>query len=399
MGPLLLSLALAAPVLKLTGEVEGPLVLSTPGLVVEGEGAVLRGTRGHTLSLLAPGIRVRGLEVVGAGKEEDFFEPDAAIYLKGCEGCLLEGMEVEGAPTAVRVEDSPKAEVRGLKARGLGRSPGVLVYRSPEAAVVGSQLSGYRDAIYVEYSPGMRIHKNRLERNGRYGFHVMFSWEVRVEANLSRENAVGNAVMHGAANLVAHNRLLDHKTPIGYGLLVQDERQSRVEANLFLGNTLGLVLLDAKEVAVRANRFLENGTALRITRERGENSAEVVENAFSGNLYDLLVDDPHAKARVRGNAYDRAPALPVPHLPSGSFALLLARQPELSLFALSPGVVLWESAETQVPGLRLLALADPEARPLPREKKPNPAPLLLGLGGGLLWWRWRRWSSGGGSSA
>jgi nitrous oxidase accessory protein len=232
MGPLLLSLALAAPVLKLTGEVEGPLVLSTPGLVVEGEGAVLRGTRWHTLSLLAPGIRVRGLEVVGAGKEEDFFEPDAAIYLKGCEGCLLEGVEVEGAPTAVRVEDSPKAEVRGLKARGLGRSPGVLVYRSPETAVEGSQLSGYMDAIYVEYSPGMRIRENLLEKNGRYGFHVMFSWEVRVEANLSRENAVGNAVMH-----------VDHKTPIGYGLLVQDERQSRVEANLFLGNTLGLVLL------------------------------------------------------------------------------------------------------------------------------------------------------------
>jgi len=333
---------------------------------------------------------VRGLEVVGAGKEEDFFEPDAAIYLKGCEGCLLEGVEVEGAPTAVRVEDSPKAEVRGLKARGLGHSPGVLVYRSPEAAVEGSQLSGYMDAIYVEYSPGMRIRENRLEKNGRYGFHVMFSWEVRVEANLSRENAVGNAVMHGAANLVANNRLLDHKTPIGYGLLVQDERETRVEANLFLGNTLGLVLLDAKGVAVRGNRFLENGTALRITRERGENSARVEENAFLGNLYDLLVDDPHAKARVRGNAYDRAPALPVPHLPSGSFALLLAQQPELSLFALSPGVVLWESAEAQVPGLRLLSLADPEPRPLSREKRAQTGPLLLGFLGGILWWWWRR---------
>jgi nitrous oxidase accessory protein len=384
-----LGLALAVPVLRLSGEVKGPLVLTTPGLVVEGDGAVLRGTRGHTLSLQAPGIRVRGLEVVGAGKEEDFFEPDAAIYLKGCEGCLLEGVEVEGAPTAVRVEDSPKAQVRGLKARGLGRSPGVLVYRSPEAAVEESHLWGYMDAVYVEYSPGMRIQGNLLEKNGRYGFHVMFSWEARVEANLSRENAVGNAVMHGAANLVAKNRLLDHKTPIGYGLLVQDERETRVEANLFLGNTLGLVLLDAKGVAVRGNRFLENGTALRITRERGENSARVEENAFLGNLYDLLVDDPHAKARVRGNAYDRAPALPVPHLPSGSFALLLAQQPELSLFALSPGVVLWESAEAQVPGLRLLSLADPEPRPLSREKRAQTGPLLLGFLGGILWWWWR----------
>ncbi len=390
MGPLLLSLALAALVLRLSGEVEGPLVLSAPGLVVEGEGAVLRGKEGHTLSLLAPGIRIKGLKVVGAGPEEDFFEPHAAIYLKGCEACLLEGVEVDGAPTAVRVEDSPKARIRGLRAQGLGHSPGVLVYRSPEAVVEASALTGYMDAVYVEYSPGMRIQGNLLEKNGRYGFHVMFSWEARVEANLSRENAVGNAVMHGAANLVAKNQLLDHKTPIGYGLLVQDEQGTRVEANLFLGNTLGLVLLDAKGVAVRANRFLENGTALRITRERGENSAEVLGNAFSGNPYDLLVDDPQAKARVRGNAYDRAPGLPVPHLPTSSFALLLARQPELSLLALSPGVVLWESAEAQVPGLRLLSLADPEPRPLPKETKPSLAPLLLGLGGGLLWWRWRR---------
>mgnify|MGYP003878352445 CR=1 FL=1 len=387
---LLLGLAVAAPVLRLSGEVEGPLVLTTPGLVVEGEGAVLRGKEGHTLSLLAPGIRVKGLKVVGAGPEEDFFEPHAAIYLKGCEACLLEGVEVEGAPTAVRVEDSPRARVRGLKARGMGPSPGVLVYRSPEAVVEASALTGYMDAVYVEYSPGMRIQGNLLEKNGRYGFHVMFSWEARVEANLSRENAVGNAVMHGAANLVAKNQLLDHKTPIGYGLLVQDERETRVEGNLILGNTLGLVLLDAKGVAVRANRFLENGTALRITRERGENAAEVGGNAFLGNLYDLLVDDPEAKARVVGNAYDRAPGLPVPHLPTSSFALLLARQPELSLFALSPGVVLWESAEAQVPGLRLLSLVDPEPRPLPKETKPSPAPLLLSFLGGLLWWRWRR---------
>jgi nitrous oxidase accessory protein len=386
-----LGLALAAPVLRLQGEVEGPLVLRTPGTVVEGEGAVLRGDRGHTLSLLAPGIRVRGLRVVGAGLEDDFFEPDAAIYLRGCEGCLLEGVEVEGAPTAVRVEDSPRARILGLRARGLGASPGVLVYRSPEVRVEGGRLSGYMDAIYVEYSPGMAIRGNLLERNGRYGFHVMFSWEVRVEGNESRENAVGNAVMHGAGNRVARNRLHGHKSPVGYGLLVQDEVGTEVAGNLFAANTLGLVLMDAREVAVLGNAFRENGTALRLTRERGANSARVEQNAFLGNLYDLLVDDPQARARVLGNAYDRASGLPVPHLPASTFALLLARQPELSLFALSPGVVLWEGVEAQVPGLRRLALADPRPGSLPKEGGASPWTLLLGGLGGVLWWRWRAW--------
>ncbi|WP_105317807.1 right-handed parallel beta-helix repeat-containing protein [Thermus tenuipuniceus] len=387
--PLFLGMALAAPVLQLRGEVEGPLVLTIPGLVVEGEGAVLRGKEGHTLSLLAPGIRVRGLKVVGAGPEEDFFEPDAAIYLRGCGGCLLEDVVVEEAPAAVRMEDSPKAVVRGLRAKGLGESPGVLVYGSPGVRVEGSHLLGYMDAIYVEYSPDMVIRGNLLEGNGRYGFHVMFSWGVRVEGNQSRANGIGNAVMHGAANRVRGNRLEAHTSPVAYGLLLQDERESVAEANRFHGNTLGLVLMDAAGVGVRGNLFRENGTALRITRERGGNSARVEGNAFQGNLYDLLVDDPEAEARVVGNRYDRASGLPVPHLPTGSFALLLARQPELSLFALSPGVLLWEAAEAQVPGLRLVALADPKAEPLARETLPHGGWLFLGLLGGVLWWRWR----------
>ncbi|TBH17590.1 right-handed parallel beta-helix repeat-containing protein [Thermus thermamylovorans] len=387
--PLLAVFGLAAPELRLQGEVEGPLVLTTPGLQVEGEGAVLRGREGHTLALLAPGIRVRGLKVVGAGPEDDFFEPDAAIYLQGCEGCLVEGVVVEGAPTAVRMEDSPGAVIRDLKAVGLGESPGVLVYSSPGARVEGSHLQGFVEGIYVEYSPGMVIRDNLLEGNGRYGFHVMFSWEVVVEGNRSLHNGIGNAVMHGAQNRVVGNLLLGHRAPVAYGLLLQDERGSVAEANRFLGNTLGLVLMDAEGVRVAGNGFAENGTALRITRERGGNSASVEGNAFLGNLYDLLVDDPEAKVEVRGNRYDRASGLPVPHLPTGSFALLLARQPELSLFALSPGVILWEGVEGQVPGLRTVALADPAAERLPREAPLAGPWLALGLLGGWLWWRLR----------
>ncbi|WP_337844080.1 NosD domain-containing protein [Thermus sp.] len=375
--------------LRLQGDLQGPLVLNTPGLQVEAQGATLRGTQGHTLVLNAPGIRVRGLRVVGAGPSSDFFDPHAGVYLEGCEGCLLEGLEVEGAPTAVRLENSPGAKVRGIKARGMGEAPGVLAYRSPGVQVEGSELSGFMDGIYLEYTPEARILENRLLDHARYAWHVMLSWGVEVRGNLSFGNGVGSAIMHGAENRVVGNRFLGERAPIAYGLLVQGERGTAVEANLFGENTIGLVLMDSQGVLVRANRFEENGTALRITRERGENSAQVMANVFQGNLYDLLVDDPKAKAEVVGNAYDRAPGLPVPHLPTSSFALLLARQPELSLFALSPGVLLWEGAEAQVPGLRLLALADPRPTPLPRKRAAPAAPLLLGLLGGALWWRWR----------
>lgn len=58
---------LAAPVLRLEGEVRGPLVLSTPNLVVEGQGAVLRGNKGHTLSLLALALLLNPQEIHRVG--------------------------------------------------------------------------------------------------------------------------------------------------------------------------------------------------------------------------------------------------------------------------------------------------------------------------------------------
>ncbi len=385
----LLALAWAGPVLRLRGEVEGPLVLTTPGLWVEGEGAVLRGREGHTLVLKAPGIRVRGLRVEGAGPNGDFFEPDAGVYLEGCEGCLLEDLEVQNAPTAVLVQDSPGVQVLGLKAQGQGEAPGVLVYQSPMARVEGSHLQGFADGVYLEYSPDSQILNNRLEANARYGVHVMFSWRVLVRGNRSLGNGVGSAVMHGAENRVEENLFAGSRTPVGYGLLVQDERKTLVQGNRFEGNTLGLVLMDAQSVRVEGNEFRANGFALRVTRERGGNTARVLGNAFKGNLYDLLVDDPQAKTEVKGNAYDRAPGLPVPHLPSSSLALALAWLPELSLFALSPGVVFLEALEAHLPEARLLKVVDPNPLPLPREGEGAVWPLILGLLGGVLWW-WRK---------
>lgn len=385
----LLALAWAGPSLRLSGTVKGPLVLTTPGLRVEGRGAVLLGGEGHTLVLRAPGIRVRGLRVVGAGRNRDFFEPDAGVYLEGCEGCVLEGLEVQGAPAAVRVQDSPGAQVLGLRASGQGEAPGVLVYRSPKVRVEGSRLQGFADGVYLEYSPDSQILHNRLEANARYGVHVMFSWGVLVRGNRSLGNGVGSAVMHGAGNRVEANLFAGSRTPVGYGLLIQDERGTLVRQNRFEGNTLGLVLMDARGVGVAANLFQANGFALRMTRERGRNTARVLGNAFRGNLYDLLVDDPLAKAELKGNAYDRASGLPVPHLPSSGFALALARLPELSLFALSPGVVFLEALEAQLPEARLLKAVDPNPLPLPRAGEVAVWPLLLGLSGGLLWW-WRK---------
>lgn len=216
-----------------------------------------------------------------------------------------------------------------------------------------------------------------MEGAGRYGLHLMFTYQAQVLGNHSWRNRVGSALMHGAENRVENNTFAEEVGPLRYGLLLQEEGQTVLRGNRFAKNTIGLLSLDSRDSLLKENRFEANGTALLFARDTDQNSLGATGNIFVGNLHDLAVDDPRAKVELKGNAFDRASPLPIPHLPSSSFALLATRQPDLSLLALSPGMLLWEAAEARVPGLRMLALADPEAEPVAPSS--SMAPGLLGL--------------------
>lgn len=361
------------------GLYHGPWEIRSPGVrIVARPGAVLDGGgQGTALTLAASGIQVEGLEVRNVGPNDDFYEPDAAVLLYRCEGCVVRGLKAQGVTGGIRVEWSHRARIENVLLTGTGKAPGLQTYRSDEVVLRGNRIRGFLDNLYVEYGERIVVEDNQVTEAERYGLHLMFTYQALVRHNQSWKNRVGSAIMHGAENRVEDNRFAEEVGPLRYGLLLQEEWQAVVRGNRFVHNTVGLLSLDSRDTRLEGNRFLYNGTALLFARDTDQNTLEATGNTFIGNLYDLAVDDPKAKVVLKGNAFDRATPLPVPHLPSSSFALLSARQPDLSLFALSPGMLLWEAAEARVPGLRLLALADPEARPA--------APLSPNWALGWLW--------------
>ncbi|RDI95200.1 copper-binding protein [Meiothermus sp. QL-1] len=390
--PTLPPLAPGQTVVLEAGVYRGPWTIQTPGVrLVARPGALLDGGgQGSALVLSAPGIQVEGLEVRNVGQGDDFYEPDAALVLDGCTGCVVRGLVARGVTGGIRVERSNGVRIEASLLEGTGRAPGLQTYRSDGVVLQGNAIRGFLDNLYVEYGERLRIEGNRVEGAGRYGLHLMFTYQARLQGNLSRRNRVGSALMHGAKNQVEANTFAEEVGPLRYGLLLQEEWGTLLRDNRFVRSTIGLLSLDSRDILLERNRFEHNGTALLFARDAGRNTLLARGNTFVGNLYDLAVDDPQARVTLRGNAFDRAAPLPVPHLPSSSFAYLSARQPDLSLFALSPGVLLWEAAEARVPGLRLLELADPEARAVPPPPH-SPAPTLLGLAllglGGALWLR------------
>ncbi|GIW35954.1 MAG: carbohydrate-binding protein [Meiothermus sp.] len=362
------------------GVYRGPWEISTPGVrLVARPGAVLdAGGRGSGLLLSAPGIVVEGLEVRNVGPGDDFYEPDAALVMYRCAGCVARGLRAEGVTGGIRIEQSNGARVESSTISGTGVAPGLQTYRSNDVALLNNRISGFLDNLYVEYGERVVVEGNRVEAGERYGLHLMFTYQAQVRGNHSQRNRVGSALMHGAENQVEGNTFAQEVGPLRYGLLLQEEWKTVLKNNRFVQSTVGLLSLDSRDTRLDGNRFENNGTALLFARDTDQNTLFATGNTFVGNLHDLAVDDPKARVHLRGNAFDRAYPLPIPHLPSSSFALLAARQPDLSLLALSPGVVLWEAAEARVPGLRMLALADLEARPAARPTA-GIAPGFVGL--------------------
>lgn len=351
------------------GAYQGPWEVTAADVKIYGHDATLLGAdQGSTLVLNAPGIHVVGLTVNGAGPINDLYSPDAAFWLIDCHACVLDGVRSVNAPTAVRAEESRAAMITEGRFEGESASPAVTVYSSPGFALVNSTATGFLDSIYLERTDFATVSGNKLAGAFRYALHIMFSRDALVENNTVTGGNVGSAAMYSRDIVVRDNVFEGHVGPLAFGLLIQELENALIAANLFAGNTIGLLVVSTPHVLIENNVFSEGGFGMLVQRARtGPSSAvSVLGNRFHGNVSDVAVDDPDAAMFVLGNQFEGASLLDadadgvsdVPHLPSSTYDMLASRQPDLSLFALSPGILLWQSAEVTVPALRLATLQD-----------------------------------------
>jgi len=389
-------------VIELEPGVHAPIELTGEDVVIRGApGAVIdAGGKGHGVVVSGKRVRVEDLEVRNTGPNYDFYNPDSAVFVVECEDCVVDGLRANGVVTAVRAEDAPGFVVRNVRAVGNRQGPGITLYECPRSLVEDNEVDSFLDNLYMEHTDQSVARRNRMVRSFRYGYHLMFSKDVEVYENVAEHGRVGSAVMYGRRVHVYDNRFEGHVGPLAFGLLSQEQHESLFENNLIRGNNVGILVVSAVEDVFTHNRIENNGFGVLVLREKNKVSSAAVfkENVFLANVYDLAVDDPEAKVTLRENAYDRASRLDldgdgysdVPYLPSSSYALLASRMLDLSLFAFSPGITLWEEAEKKVPGLRLMTLADPRPKIL-RVPVGRPALLPLVLAGlallGGLWLR------------
>jgi nitrous oxidase accessory protein len=362
------------------GRYRGPWEIDVPGVRVDADGAELIGPDdGTALVLAAPGIEVRGLRIRDAGRVADLYAPDAAAWLIGCHGCRLERIDTAGTPGGLRIEESRDVTVADARLAGAADGPGLTAYLADGLRVDAARLTGWLDGIYVERSDDVRIVDTTVAGARRYGLHVMFGQGLEVVDSVVRAGGVGSAVMYGRDALLLRNRFEGHVGPLAYGLLLQEMAGAEVRDSEMIDNTVGVLVVSAPDVRLEGNEMRGSGTGLLVRRtpDAATSAVRATRNRFLANVADVAVDDPDASVTLVGNAYDAASRLDrdgdgisdAAYLPTSSFALLSSRTPDLSLFALSAGVRLWEAAEASVPGLRMATLHDPAPHLLARSSR------------------------------
>ena len=371
------------------GRHAGPWRIDVPHVTLRADASAVLdgGGQGSALTLAAPGVRVLGLHVVGVGPDTDLYAPDAAFRLASCDGCVLEDVSAgepgAGVSAALWVEDASDVAVRGLVAYGSGAGPGVTSFHADGLTLERVRLEGFLDGLYLERSDALRVTDALLLGSGRYGVHLMFNRGAQLERVRASDGGVGSAIMYGRDTVLRDVTFTDHRGPMAFGLLVQEERDARIEGATLRGNTIGLLAVAAPGLVVHGADIDANGFGALLQRLPAafdtadaelDTRLRIEASHFRRNAFDLALDDDRAAVRVHGNAYDRAPpldfdgdgTLDLQHVVGTSLGALAARLPDLSLLAFGPAMVLWEALEARVPGARFGMLADPVPRAGPQ---------------------------------
>ncbi len=338
------------------GSYAGPLVIDTPVTLIgaPGERPVIDGGgRGSVITINAPDVTIRGFDLRGSGASLDL--EDSGITSLGAR-TVVEDNHLEDVLFGIYLQNAPDSVVRGNTVAGkpleMGvRGDGLRLWYSAGSLVENNHVHDSRDMI-VWFSPDSVIRGNTVERS-RYGLHFMVNENVLIEENVLRDNSVGIYLMYGDGYTVRNNLLFNNRGQSGYGLGLKDADNVVVDGNYFVANRIGVYndhsplapgattrtednLFAYNDIALWLLPLVENNTiAGNVFQENGEQVALAGEGVLRNNNWSEAGRgnywSDYAGYDANGDAVGD-----VPYVAQSLYEDLLAKNPELRLFQLSP---------------------------------------------------------------
>jgi len=205
-------------------------LLGTPGAVVDGGG------KGSTVTIFAPDVTVRGVEVRNSGIS--LFEQNAGIFLgkEAHRGVIEDNRLVDNLigiyawgsnDTLIRRNDvTGRTDLRVAE-----RGNGIQIWNAPGTKILNNTVRDGRDGVFTTTSKRNVFSGNRFERV-RFAVHYMYTNDSEVSDNVSVGNDVGYAIMYSNNLVIRNNR---SKGDLEHGFLLNYANSARIEGNVVDG--------------------------------------------------------------------------------------------------------------------------------------------------------------------
>ncbi len=379
-------LARAAPgdTLRLApGEHRGQVVITTPGLTLEGEtGAIIDGGgQGSTITVRAADVAIRGVSVRGSGVS--LIDKDSGVFLdRGADRALIENDTFVDNLISVYLDGPRDVIVRANRIRGLRiprlseRGPAISLWNTPGSQILDNDVRFGRDGVFVVASHRDTVRGN-VFHDMRFAVHFMYSDNSVVEDNVSVGNNAGYVLMYSTGLRVIGNvsdRDRDH------GFLFNYANQSRISDNVARDSAKCVFIYNANRNDFAGNWFEACGVGVHFTA--GSEGNAITGNAFVDNQSQVMYVGTRWldwQAGGRGNYWSDNPAFDLKgdgvattaYRPNSVVDQIVWRAPAAKLLLNSPALAVLRWAQSAFPAIHPGGVIDSA----PLMQPPRPAAL------------------------
>ncbi len=346
--------------------------------VLDGEG------QGNVVQVEASNVEIVGFNIRNSGSKLN--ESPAGILVSNSQNVTLQNNTFRNDEYGIYLKQSSACKIVNNKISGIqslpveDRGDGIRLWHSNNNLATGNQIEDVRDGMLFEFSSHNEMVQNKLT-NLRYGLHYMYSNDNDFRGNIFKHDVAGATPMYSDNMTFENNVFMDMVGYRGYGILLKECNNNRVENNLVLGNAVGIYLDESFHNVITHNYIVKNGIGIRAMGSSGGN--QIYLNDFIDNITQvgkITTGLPNEWSVSRkGNYWTGYVGYDPNHTGTGLnpynskdyFATVTSEFPTLLMFAGSPAVNALKSAENQFPLNQLAGITDshPLMQPIPIPKE------------------------------
>lgn len=266
--------------------------------------------KGDVIKSTASNVKIEGFVIENSGRSDiqdlagvKFIAPDTkyvenctvanniiknnffGIWMGNVKGCIIKNNIIKGPL-------NPSEVLSGN---------GVHLWHCKHMLVANNNISGHRDAIYLEFTSESEFIGNTCKDNLRYGIHFMYSSDDIYMYNIFTDNQTGGAVMYSKRVYMKYNKFSNSWGPVSYGLLLKTMDDCYIYGNIFKNDTTAIIMDEGERTKIISNNFINNGVAIDL--HQSDSTDNIFEwNNFISNTFDVSADGfMHSHNRFKYN--------------------------------------------------------------------------------------------------